>query len=125
MNLSRFELNGVEIKTPQALSVITRIEKQTVKLLNGKPKTRIKRIYRVATLTYSMLERDKATVILNQTIKKSVENGETEVTLKYMDEYGIMQTMTAQFSDFGFRSIAESVMNDRWSEIDEIVFEEV
>ena len=125
MNLQGFEINGVLIKTPQALSVVTRIEKQTVKLLSGKPKSRIKRIYRVVTLHYSMLEQDDATVILNNTIKKAVDDGSLEVTLKFMDEYGTMQTMAARFSDFGFRAIAESVMNNRWAEIDELVFEEV
>lgn len=125
MNIQAFEINGVTIKTPQALSVITRIEKQRITLLNGKPKSRVKRIYRVATLSYSMLENTEATILLNQTIEKAVDTGDLEVTLKYMDEYGTMQTMTAQYSDFGFRAVAESVMNSRWSEIDDIILEEV
>lgn len=125
MNLQAFEINGVEIKTPNALSVITITEKQTVKLLNGRPKSRIKRIYRVATLSYSMLEQEKATAILNETLQKSILNGKTEVTIKYMDEYGTMQTMTAEWSNFGFRAVSESIMNNRWAEIDDIVFTEV
>ena len=38
---------------------------------------------------------------------------------------GEMETMTAIFSDITATAVAESIMNDTWSSIDDLVFEEV
>lgn len=125
MSLGDFKINGVLISIPQGLSVVTKVEKQTVTLLNGKRKSRVKRITRVATLHYSMLKQDSALVLLQQTLKKAVEEGTTEVTLTYFNEYGEMVEMVAQFDDITFQQTAEGILNGRWASISDLVFVEV
>ena len=125
MTLSEFTLNGVKIKTPQGLSVSKIVERQRVILLNGKPKERIKRIYRTAVLSYSMIENDELQKIIAETLTKAIEENKTTVEISYLGLSGEMETMTAIFSDFTASAVAESVMNDRWSEIDDLSFEEV
>lgn len=125
ISISDFTLNGVVIKTPQALSISTVIERQRVMLLNGKPKERIKRVYRVATLSFSMIENEKLQTIIAETLTKAVTDGATTVELGFLGLSGEMETMTAIFSDISATTVAESVMNNRWSEIEDLVFEEV
>lgn len=125
MVLSKFAINGVNIKTPQGLSVSKVVERQRVTLLNGKPKERIKRVYRTATLSYSMIENEELQRIIAQTLTKAINSGSTTVEIKYLGLSGEMETMRAIFSDFTASAVAESVLNDRWSEIDDLVFEEV
>ena len=125
MTLSEFTLNGVKIKTPQGLSVSKVVERQRVILLNGKPKERIKRIYRVAVLSYSMIEDEELQKIIAETLTKSINGGITTVEIGFLGLSGEMETMTAIFSDITASAVAESVMNGRWSEIEELTFEEV
>lgn len=125
MVISDFSINGVVIKTPQALTVMKVPERQRVILLNGNPKERVKRIYRVATLSYSMLENEELQKIIAETLIKAIDEGSTTVELSYLGLSGEMETMKAIFSDFSATLTAESLMNDMWSSIDDIVFEEV
>ena len=125
MTLSEFTLNGVKIKTPQGLSVSKIVERQRVILLNGKPKERIKRIYRIAVLSYSMIENEELQKIIAETLTKAIEENKTTVEISYLGLSGKMETMTAIFSDFTASAVAESVLNGRWSEIDDLSFEEV
>lgn len=125
MTLNEFTLNGVKIKTPQGLSVSKIVERQRVILLNGKPKERIKRIYRTAVLSYSMIENTELQKIIAQTLTKSIEENKTTVEIGYLGLSGEMETMTAIFSDITASAVAESVMNGRWSGIDSLTFEEV
>lgn len=125
MTLSEFTLNGVKIKTPQSLSVSKVVERQRVILLNGKPKERIKRIYRTAVLSYSMIENEELQKIIAETLTKAIEENKTTVEIGYLGLLGEMETMTAIFSDITASAVAESVMNGRWSEIDDLSFEEV
>ena len=125
MTLSEFTLNGVKIKTPQGLSVSKNIDKQMVLLLNGHPKERIKRIYRTAVLNYSMIENDELQKIIAETLTKSINEGITTVDIGYLGLSGEMETMTARFGGITASAVAESVMNGRWSEIDDLSFEEV
>ena len=125
MTLGEFTLNGVKIKAPQGLSVSKVVERQRVILLNGKPKERIKRIYRVAVLSYSMIEDEELQKIIAETLTKSINEGITTVEICFLGLSGEMETMTAIFSDITASVVAESVMNGRWSEIEELTFEEV
>lgn len=125
MTLSEFTLNGVKIKTPQGLSVSKVVERQRVILLSGKPKERIKRIYRTAVLSYSMIENEELQKIIAETLTKAIEENKTTVVIGYLGLSGEMESMTAIFSDFTASAVAESVMNGRWSEIDDLSFEEV
>lgn len=125
MVLNDFMLNGVKIKTPQGLSINQVIEKQRVILLNGKPKERIKRVYRVATLSYSMIENEALQVIIAQTLTKAINENANSVEITYLGLSGEMETMTATFSDINASVVAESLLNGRWSEIDDLIFEEV
>ena len=125
MLLNDFMLNGVKIKTPQGLSIEQVIEKQRVILLNGKPKERIKRVYRVATLSYSMIENEALQVIIAQTLTKAINENANSVEITYLGLSGEMETMTATFSDINASVVAESLLNGRWSEIDDLIFEEV
>ena len=125
MVLNDFMLNGVKIKTPQGLSINQVIEKQRVILLNGKPKERIKRVYRVATLSYSMIENEALQVIIAQTLTKAINENANCIEITYLGLSGEMETMTATFSDITASVVAESLLNDRWSEIDDLIFEEV
>lgn len=125
MIISDFTLNGVVIKTPQALTVTKVIERQRVILLNGKPKERIKRVYRMATLSFSMIENEYLQTIIAETLTKAINNGVVTVELGFLGLSGEMETMTAIFSDITATAVAESVMNGTWSSIDDLVFEEV
>lgn len=125
MIISDFSINGVVIKTPQALNVKKVPDRQRVILLNGQPKERVKRTYRVATLSYSMLENEELQKIIAETLIKAIDEGSTTVELSYLGLSGEMETMKAIFSDFSATLTAESLMNDMWSSIDDIVFEEV
>ena len=125
MIISDFTLNGVVIKTPQALTVTKVIERQRVILLNGKPKERIKRVYRMATLSFSMIENEYLQTIIAETLTKAINNGVVTVELGFLGLSGEMETMTAIFSDITATAVAESIMNGTWSSIDDLVFEEV
>ena len=125
MTLSEFKLNDVNIKTPQGLDVQTIIERQRVILLNGKPKERVKRVYRIATLKYSQILNSDLQKIIAETLTKSIESGSPTVSLTFMGMSGTMETMTAIFSDFSASTVSESIRNDRWSNISDITFEEV
>lgn len=125
MTISNFKLNGVNIKTPQALEVSKIIERQRVILLNGKPKERIKRVYRKAVLKYSMIKDVDLQTIITQTLTYAITNDTTTVSLTYLDLSGAMVTMNCIFSDITASAVAESVMTGRWAELDEIEFEEV
>ena len=125
MIISDFTLNGVVIKTPQALTVTKVIERQRVILLNGKPKERIKRVYRMATLSFSMIENEYLQTIIAETLTKAINNDVVTVELGFLGLSGEMETMTANFSDITATAVAESIMNDTWSSIDDLVFEEV
>lgn len=125
MTLDKFTLNGVEIKTPQGLSVSKIVERQRVILLNGKPKERIKRVYRLAVLSYSMIEDEELQKIIAETLTKSINENTTTVEICYLGLSGEMETMTAIFSDITASTVSESLMNGRWSEIDDLTFEEV
>lgn len=125
MTLSEFKLNDVVIKTPQGLDVQTVIERQRVVLLSGKPKERVKRVYRIATLKYSQILNSDLQKIIAETLTKSIESGSPTVSLTFMGMSGNMETMTAIFSDFSASTVSESIRNDRWSNISDITFEEV
>jgi hypothetical protein len=125
MVISNFSINGVVIKTPHALRVSKVVERQRVILLNGKPKERIKRIYRTAVLSYSMIENEELQNIIAQTLTKAITDGSTTVEIAYLGLSGEMESMTAIFSDLSATAVAESVMNGMWSMIDDLIFEEV
>lgn len=125
MTLSEFKLNDVVIKTPQGLDVQTIIERQRVILLNGKPKERVKRIYRIATLKYSQILNSDLQKIIAETLTKSIQSGSPTVSITFMGMSGTMEKMTAIFSDFSASTVSESIRNDRWSSISDITFEEV
>lgn len=125
MTISNFKLNGVNIKTPQALEVSKIIERQRVTLLNGKPKERIKRVYRRAVLGFSMIEDAEVQKIIEQTLTYAIENDTTTISLTFMGLSGEMETMNCIFSDITASAVAESVMNGRWAELDDLEFEEV
>lgn len=125
ISISDFTLNGVVIKTPQALTVENHIEFQEVVLLNGKKKKRVKRAYRIATLSFSMLENKELQKIIAETLTKALTESTTTVDICFLGLSGEMETMTAIFSDISATTVAESVMNNRWSEIEDLVFEEV
>lgn len=125
MTLSEFKLNDVVIKTPQGLDVQTVIERQRVILLNGKPKERVKRVYRIATLKYSQILNADLQKIIAETLTKSIQSGSPTVSITFMGMSGTMETMTAIFSDFSASTVSESIRNDRWSSISDITFEEV
>lgn len=125
MTLSEFKLNDVVIKTPQGLDVQTIIERQRVVLLSGKPKERVKRVYRIATLKYSQILNSDLQKIIAETLTKSIESGSPTVSLTFMGMSGTMETMTTIFSDFSASTVSESIRNDRWSNISDITFEEV
>lgn len=125
MTLSEFKLNDVVIKTPQGLDVQTIVERQRVVLLSGKPKERVKRVYRIATLKYSQVLNSDLQKIIAETLTKSIESGTPTVSLTFMGMSGTMETMTAIFSDFSASTVSESIRNDRWSSISDITFEEV
>ncbi len=125
MIISDFTLNGVVIKTPQALTVENHLELQEVILLNGKKKCRIKRSYRVAILSFSMLENEYLQTIIAQTLTKAITEGVVNVELGFLGLSGEMETMTAKFGGVSATAVAESIMNNTWSEIDDLVFEEV
>ena len=125
MTLSEFKLNDVVIKTPQGLDVQTIIERQRVILLNGKPKERVKRVYRIATLKYSQILNSDLQKIIAETLTKSIQSGSPTVSITFMGMSGTMETMTAIFSDFSASTVSESIRNDRWSNISDITFEEV
>lgn len=125
MTLSEFKLNDVVIKTPQGLDVQTIVERQRVVLLSGKPKERVKRVYRIATLKYSQILNSDLQKIIAETLTKSIESGTPTVSITFMGMSGTMETMTAIFSDFSASTVSESIRNDRWSNISDITFEEV
>lgn len=125
MTLSEFKLNDVNIKTPQGLDVQTIIERQRVILLNGKPKERVKRVYRIATLKYSQILNSDLQTLIAETLTKSIESGSPTVSITFMGMSGTMETMVAIFSDFSASTVSESIRNDRWSSISDITFEEV
>lgn len=125
MTLSEFKLNDVVIKTPQGLDVQKAIERQRIILLNGKPKERVKRVYRIATLKYSQILNSDLQTLIAETLTKSIESGSPNVILTFMGMSGTMETMTAIFSDFSASTVSESIRNDRWSSISDITFEEV
>ena len=125
MTLSEFKLNDVVIKTPQGLDVQTIVERQRVILLNGKPKERVKRVYRIATLKYSQILNSDLQKIIAETLTKSIESGSPTVSITFMGMSGTMETMVAIFSDFSASTVSESIRNDRWSNISDITFEEV
>lgn len=125
MTLSEFKLNDVVIKTPQGLDVQTVIERQRVVLLSGKPKERVKRVYRIATLKYSQILNSDLQKIIAETLTKSIQSGSPTVSITFMGMSGTMETMTAIFSDFSASTVSESIRNDRWSSISDLVFEEV
>ena len=125
MTLSEFKLNDVVIKTPQGLDVQKAIERQRVVLLSGKPKERVKRVYRIATLKYSQILNSDLQKIIAETLTKSIESGSPTVSLTFMGMSGTMETMTTIFSDFSASTVSESIRNDRWSNISDITFEEV
>ena len=125
MTLSEFKLNDVNIKTPQGLDVQTIVERQRVILLNGKPKERVKRVYRIATLKYSQILNSDLQKIIAETLTKSIESGSPTVSITFMGMSGTMETMVAIFSDFSASTVSESIRNDRWSSISDITFEEV
>lgn len=125
MTLSEFKLNDVVIKTPQGLDVQTIIERQRVILLNGKPKERVKRVYRIATLKYSQILNSDLQKIIAETLTKSIQSGSPTVSITFMGMSGTMETMMAIFSDFSASTVSESIRNDRWSNISDITFEEV
>ena len=125
MTLSEFKLNDVVIKTPQGLDVQTIVERQRVVLLSGKPKERVKRVYRIATLKYSQILNSDLQKIIAETLTKSIQSGSPTVSLTFMGMSGTMETMTAIFSDFSASTVSESIRNDRWSNISDITFEEV
>lgn len=125
MVISNFSINGVSIKTPHALRVSKVVERQRVILLNGKPKERIKRVYRTAVLSYSMIENEELQNIIAQTLTKAITDGSTTVEIAYLGLSGEMESMTAIFSDLSATAVAESVMNGMWSTIDDLIFEEV
>lgn len=125
MTLSEFKLNDIVIKTPQGLDVQTIVERQRVVLLNGKPKERVKRVYRIATLKYSQILNADLQKIIAETLTKSIESGTPTVSITFMGMSGTMETMTAIFSDFSASTVSESIRNDRWSSISDITFEEV
>lgn len=125
MVISNFSINGVVIKTPHALKVSKVVKRQRVILLNGKPKERIKRIYRTAVLSYSMIENEELQNIIAQTLTKAITDGSTTVEIAYLGLSGEMESMTAIFSDLSATAVAESVMNGMWSTIDDLIFEEV
>ena len=125
MTLSEFKLNDVVIKTPQGLDVQTIIERQRVILLNGKPKERVKRVYRIATLKYSQILNSDLQKIIAETLTKSIESGTPTVSITFMGMSGTMEKMTAIFSDFSASTVSESIRNNRWSSISDITFEEV
>lgn len=125
MTLSEFKLNDIVIKTPQGLDVQTIIERQRVILLNGKPKERVKRVYRIATLKYSQILNSDLQKIIAETLTKSIQSGSPTVSITFMGMSGTMETMTAIFSDFSASTVSESIRNDRWSNISDITFEEV
>lgn len=125
MTLSEFKLNDVVIKTPQGLDVQKAIERQRVVLLSGKPKERVKRVYRIATLKYSQILNSDLQKIIAETLTKSIESGSPTVSITFMGMSGTMETMTANFSDFSASTVSESIRNDRWSNISDITFEEV
>lgn len=125
MTLSEFKLNDVVIKTPQGLDVQKAIERQRVILLNGKPKERVKRVYRIATLKYSQILNSDLQKIIAETLTKSIESGSPTVSITFMGMSGTMETMTTIFSDFSASTVSESIRNDRWSSISDLVFEEV
>lgn len=125
MTLSEFKLNDVVIKTPQGLDVQTIIERQRVILLNGKPKERVKRIYRIATLKYSQILNSDLQKIIAETLTKSIQSGSPTVSITFMGMSGTMEKMTAIFSDFSASTVSESIRNNRWSSISDITFEEV
>lgn len=124
MTLSEFKLNDVVIKTPQGLDVQTVIERQRVILLNGKPKERVKRVYRIATLKYSQILNSDLQTLIAETLTKSIQSGSPTVSITFMGMSGNMETMTAIFSDFSASTVSESIRNDRWSSISDLVFEE-
>ena len=125
MTLSEFKLNDVVIKTPQGLDVQTIIERQRVILLNGKPKERVKRVYRIATLKYSQILNSDLQTLIAETLTKSIQSGSPTVSITFMGMSGTMEKMTAIFSDFSASTVSESIRNDRWSSISDITFEEV
>ena len=125
MTLSEFKLNDIVIKTPQGLDVQTIIERQRVVLLSGKPKERVKRVYRIATLKYSQILNADLQKIIAETLTKSIESGSPTVSITFMGMSGTMETMTAIFSDFSASTVSESIRNNRWSSISDITFEEV
>lgn len=125
MTLSEFKLNDVVIKTPQGLDVQTIVERQRVVLLSGKPKERVKRVYRIATLKYSQILNSDLQTLIAETLTKSIESGSPTVSLTFMGMSGTMEKMTAIFSDFSASTVSESIRNDRWSSISDITFEEV
>ena len=125
MTLSEFKLNDVNIKAPQGLDVQTIIERQRVVLLSGKPKERVKRVYRIATLKYSQILNSDLQKIIAETLTKSIESGSPTVSITFMGMSGTMETMTTIFSDFSASTVSESIRNDRWSNISDITFEEV
>lgn len=125
MTLSEFKLNDIVIKAPQGLDVQTIIERQRVILLNGKPKERVKRVYRIATLKYSQILNSDLQKIIAETLTKSIESGTPTVSITFMGMSGTMEKMTAIFSDFSASTVSESIRNDRWSSISDITFEEV
>lgn len=125
MTLSEFKLNDVVIKTPQGLDVQTIEERQRVILLNGKPKERVKRVYRIATLKYSQILNSDLQTLIAETFTKSIESGSPTVSITFMGMSGTMETMTANFSNFSASTVSESIRNNRWSSISDITFEEV
>lgn len=125
MTLSEFKLNDVVIKTPQGLDIQTIEERQRVILLNGKPKERVKRVYRIATLKYSQILNSDLQKIIAETFTKSIESGSPTVSITFMGMSGTMETMTANFSNFSASTVSESIRNNRWSSISDITFEEV
>lgn len=125
MVLSEFSLNGVKIKTPQGLTISKIVERQRVILLNGKPKERIKRVYRTAILSYSMIENEELQKIIAETLTKAINEGTTTVEIGFLGLSGEMETMTAIFSDITAALVSQSIRNDRWNSLSELTFEEV
>lgn len=125
MVLSEFSLNGVKIKTPQGLTISKIVERQRVVLLNGKPKERIKRVYRTAILSYSMIENEELQKIIAETLTKAINEGTTTVEIGFLGLSGEMETMTAIFSDITAALVSQSIRNDRWNSLSDLTFEEV
>ena len=76
----------------------------------------------IRTRTMSNKELQK---IIAETLTKALTESTTTVDICFLGLSGEMETMTANFGGISATAVAESVMNNRWSEIEDLVFEEV